>query len=355
VYTSQTGTTARDIAAGAVGTQYFTTFFPYGNTGNNGTLPMVQISTQRVNMPANEVVQSLVEIGNTVIIGGKSNLLYPWNQIDATPSDFIALPEADVKTMINVNNMAYAFAGNKGNIYVTNGSVASLALKVPDYCAGVPSTPSTYIEPVFTWGDADYVRGRVYFSILDQTATKAGNCGGIWSFIPSQNVDPSQEVGMALRLENQQSYGDYDGYATIILSNQIQTATSPQYWAAWQDGITNPNYGIDYTGTVPVTTYVIETDLIPTGSLLSQDTFTQLEYKLSTNAISGDTVQLYYRLNSTAAWTSCGTAEIESAAPLSGYYPIAFQKTQWLQFRAVCTTGGTTASSFTRLAQIRLR
>ncbi len=357
VHSGLTTGSAIDIAAGEVGTQYFTTFFPYGSVGNGSSTPTVQISTQRVNMPANEVVQSLVEVGNTIIIGGKSSILYPWNQIDATPSDFIALPEADVKTMVNVNNMAYVFAGNKGNIYVTNGSVASLALKVPDYCAGVPGTPLTYIEPVFTWGDADYLRGRVYFSILDQTATKAGNCGGIWSFIPSQNVDPSQEVGMALRLENQQSYGDYDGYATIILPNQVQTVTSPQYWAAWQDSYSTGTsaFGIDYTGTVPVTTYVVETDLIPTGTLLAKNTFTQLEYKLSTPLASGDSVQLFWRINATDAWTSAGTTETETANPISGYYSMAFQKTQWVQFRAVSTTSGTTASSFVRLSQIRLR
>jgi hypothetical protein len=226
----------------------------------------------------------MVEVGNTVIIGGKTTTLYPWNQIDATPSDFIELPEADVKTMINVNNMAYVFAGNKGNVYITNNAVASLALKVPDYCAGVPGTPLTYIEPQFTWGDADYVRGRVYFSILDQTATKAGNCGGIWSFVPPQNIDPSQEIGMALRLENQQSYGDYDGYATIILPNQEQTVTSPQYWTAWQDSYSTgtSSFGIDGTGTTPVTQYVVETDLLPSGTMLEKGTFQQLEYKLTT-------------------------------------------------------------------------
>lgn len=357
VHSTKTTTNKIDISAGAAGNQYFITFWPFGNTGANGTTPTLQLSTQRLNLPANDTAQCMVEIGNTVLIGAVSNNIYPWNQIDATPSDFIALPENDVKVMVNVNNMAYIFAGNKGNIYVSNGSVASLALKVPDYCAGVPGTPLTYIEPVFYWGDAAFLRGRVYFSILDQTATKAGNCGGIWSFIPSQNIDPSQEVGLSLRLENQQSYGDYDGVATIIIPNQIQTVTSPQYWAAWQDSYSTGTsaFGIDYTGTVPVTTYVVETDLIPTGTLLAKNTFTQLEYKLSTPLASGDSVQLFWRINATDAWTSAGTAEVETANPISGFYQMAFQKTQWVQFRAVSTTSGTTASSFVRLSQIRLR
>ncbi len=220
VFNALTTGSAIDMTTGAVGNQFFTTFWPFGSlSGVDGSTPTVQASTQRVNLPANEVAQCMVEIGNVVLIGGITNIVYPWNQVDATPSDFISLPESNVKTMVNANNMAYIFAGNKGNVYISNGSVASLALKVPDYCAGVPGTPLTYIEPYFIWGDAMYVRGRVYFSILDQTSTKAGNCGGVWSFIPSQNVDPSQDVGMALRLENQNSYGDYDGMATILITN----------------------------------------------------------------------------------------------------------------------------------------
>lgn len=354
VFSALTGGTAINIATGAAGNQFFTTYFPFGQSGANGSTPTVQISTQRVNLPANETAQCIVEIGNTVLIGGKTNLIYPWNQIDATPSDFIALPESDIKVMVNVNNMAYVFAGNKGNIYVCNGAVASLSLKVPDYCAGVPGTPLSYIEPVFTWGDADFIRGRVYFSILDQTTTKAGNCGGIWSFIPSQNIDPSQEIGMALRLENQQSYGTYNGYANLIIGNQEQNVTSPQYWAAWQDGVTTPNYGIDYTATTPVTQYVVETDLLPSGTLLEKTTFSQVEYKLASPLLSGDSVQLYYRLNATEAWTSCGTVKEESDK-ISGYFTANFQKTQWTQLRAVTTTGGTTASSFVRLTELRLR
>ena len=40
---------------------------------------------------------------------------------------------------------------------------------------------------------------------------------------------------------------------------------------------------------------------------------------------------------------------------ISGYAEVSFQKTQWVQFRAEVTTGGTTASSFGRLKQLMLR
>lgn len=357
VYSAITGGSAINIATGAAGNQFFTTFYPFGPGGANGSTPLVQISTQRVNLPANETAQTMCEIGNTVLIGGKTNIVYPWNQIDATPTDFINLPESDVKVIVNANNTAYIFAGNKGNVYVSNGGVAALALKVPDYCAGIHGTPLTYIEPVFEWGDADYLRGRVYFSILDQTSTKAGNCGGIWSFVPVQNMDPSQDIGVALRLENQQSYGDYDGVANLIIPNLEQNVTSPQYWAVWQDSYSTgtSNFGIDYTGTVPVTTYIVETDLLNLGTFLDKQTLEQVEYVLSTPLATGDSVQLYYRENSTDTWATCGTVIEETADKISGYFQPNFEKSQRLQFRVVVTTAGTTASSFVRLMQLRVR
>ena len=358
VYAAITGGSALNVATGATGTQYYNTFYPIGtDAGSNGTHPTVQFTQQRVDLPFTEEAQCLVEIGNTILIGCASNIVYPWNQVDATPSDLISLPEKNVAAMINVNNMVYIFAGNKGNIYITNGSVASLILSVPDYCAGIPGTPSTYIEPYFTWGDAMYLRGRVYFSILDQTATKAGNCGGVWSFVPTQNLYQGQDIGQALRLENQNSYGTYNGMATVLIPSEVQTAIAPQYWAGWQSSYTigTSTFGIDFTSTNPVTLAVIETDLLATGTFLSKRSFAQLEYKMTTPTKTGDLVKFYVRLNGTDAWTYLGAPVDEHAVNLSGYTPVTFQKTQWIQLRIELTSDGTTNSSFNRLKQIMIR
>lgn len=358
-FTSIGATTgALDLSTGASGNQYFNTFYPIGaSAGATGTHPLVQITTQRVNLPYFERAQCMVELGNTVLIGCITNAVYPWNQVDATPSDVIELPEANVKTMINVNNMGYIFAGNKGNVYVTNNSVASLALKVPDYIAGVPGTSSTYIEPYFTWGDSMYLRGRVYFSILDQTSSKAGNAGGVWSFVPAQNFSMDNDSGTALRLENQNSYGNYSGMATLLIAMQNQLAIAPQYWATWQTSYSagTSSFGIDFTNSVPTATGIIETDLLATGTFLDKRTFQQVEYKLSTPLASGDSVQIYYRLNSTDAWASCGGVILETSNPLSGYFNTNFQKTQWLQLRAVLTSNNLSTTSFVRVTEFRIR
>lgn len=358
VYLAQSGGSAISIAT--AGTSYFNTFYPLGNQNNTaGTdVPLFQFTPQRLNLPTFETAQCMVEIGNVVLIGGKTNTVYPWNQVSALPTDLISLPEADVKVMINANNAAFIFAGNKGNVYITNGTAASLVLKVPDYCAGIAGTPLTYIEPRFSWGDAVYLRGRVYFSILDQTSTKSGNCGGVWSFVPSQNFSYGQDTGLQLRLENQNSYGSYNGMATLLIAAENQNAIAPQYWASWQNSYDEPTstqFGIDQTDDIPVTTYIIESDLMPTGTFLDKKTFQQTEFKFTTPLASGDSIALYWRVNSTSAWTAFDNQENETADLISGVYKQNFQAGQWLQLRAVCTTNATTTSSFNRFKELRVR
>ncbi len=349
VYDAQTGGAAKDVSAGVVGKQYFNTFYPVSNAGQT----MITFTAQRVNLPFNETVQCMTELGNAIIIGGKRNVLYPWDQVGPLPGDLIYLPESNTKHLLTVNNVAYVFTGNKGNIYITNGSSVSPVIKVPDYTAGIAGTPASYIEPYFVWGGFMYCRGRVYFSVLDQTATKTGNCGGIWSFVPNQNFFSEQDVGMSLRIENQNSYGTYNGYATVLLENQTQSSIGPQYWSGWTSAISAATNGIDYSDTTSVTTYTIESDLIPTGTMLKKKSFAQLEYKMSTPLVTGESVAAYYRLNSTDAWTTCGSPNTETSN-VSGYFTVPFQNTQWVQLQVIVTTAGDATSSFGRLKDVRL-
>lgn len=355
VYEEESGGSSLQVTT--VGTSYFNTFYPLGDQEQtDGTnIPLFLFTPQRLNLPVFERIQAMVEVGNILLLGCNSSTLYPWNQVDALPSDIVALPESDVKSMLNVNNMAYVFAGNKGNFYISNGSSASLVYNVSDYCAGVPASASTYIEPVFTWGDSAYIRGRVYFSILDQTSTKAGNCGGVWSFYPTQNMAYGQDTGIALRLENQNSYADYDGVATLIISNEQQNVTSPQYWTAWQDSysVATSAFGIDQTQSYPTSPAIIETDLIPIGTFISKTTFQHFEFKLTTPLATGDSIALYTRTNSTEAWNLLTDPSTETPI-ISGEYSTNFENAQWLQLRVILTPTGDATTSFCRFKELRL-
>lgn len=347
---STVGGSAISLSGGS-GNQYFNTYKPSHSSGNTTYI----FSPQALTLPFTAVAQSLCEIGTEIVVGTQGNNLYFWDEIAPLPNNFIPLPENNSKYMINVNNMAYIFAGSKGNIYITNGSTASAAISVPDYCAGVPGTPSSYIEPYFTWGGAAYIRGRVYFSIQDQTTTKAGNCGGVWSFVPTQNLFAGQDVGLALRLEAQNSYANYNGFAIVLLNSQNQNANGPQYWTGWISSVSSPTYGIDFSSTLPfVGGSIIETDGVAIGTLLDKTSLDQIEYKLATPLAAGESVGMKYRLNLTDVWTSLIQTQIETTNPLSGIFTPNFQNAQWLQLQAtlISTTSNPT---FVRFTEIRVR
>lgn len=304
-------------------------------------------------LPTFETAQCLAELGTNLMVGGATNNVYPWDRSSttattSTTSSFfypLLLPESNTTQMVTVNNMLFIFAGSKGNVYITNGSSAQLALTVPDYVTGQN-------EPVFTWGATMYLRGRVWFSV------QAPNSGGIWSFTPTLNqISIGQDVGVQLHLENQNSNGTYSGLATVLIPNVSQALNGPQYWSGTFDG--SSTYEIDNSGTGPATSPgLIETDAIPTGTMLGKRTFKQVEYKLSTALVAGESVQLYYRqdlgFNSNGAWTSLGTVVTDATVPLSGYFVANFENTQWLQIRA--TLIGTDSSpTFNRLTEIRVR
>lgn len=338
-----------DIQTGAYGDQYFSTFYPFGSGGAE----TYTFSPERLNLPYFENATCMAELGNTVLVGGIGSVIYPWDQVQALPSDLIYLPENYTYNLLTVENVTYAFVGNKGNIYVTSGASASAVISVPDYCAGIPGNPSSYYEPYFIWGGTMYLRSRLYFSIQDQTSAKTGNCGGIWSFIPTQSTFINQDVGASLRLENKSSYGTYNGMCPVLLPNFNQQAIAPQYYSGWYSSISSPSFGIDTTGTTTGITSLIETDLVPTGTMLSKKTFKQIEYKVSSPLQSGETITLMYRQNSTDAYSSTNALVSDNA--LSGYFPVNFEAGQWVQLQATLTPLATSSSSFCRLIELRLR
>lgn len=358
VFSTLTGGSAINMSSGAVGAQYYNTFWVIGtHAGAYGDTATMVFSPERLALPIFEISKCLCEVSNTLLIGARGSVVYPWNQVDATPGGLINLPEGDVQQLLVVNQMSYIFAGYKGNVYITDGSVASLVIKVPDYCAGVPGTPSSYIEPKFVWGGTMYLRGRVYFSVLDQTSTKAGNCGGIWSFVPTQNLYIGQDTGIAVRQENRSSYATYNGVSTVLIPAVDQTGgLGPQFWSCWQDGISNPNYGFDKTATTPIGPIIIETDALPVGTVLNKYTAKQIEYKLATALISGETVAVNWRKNLTNSWTSSGNVITpDGATSLSGYFTANFQGAQWVQLQFIITPISSSSSSFTRFTEARIR
>jgi hypothetical protein len=291
--------------------------------------------------------------GLSLAIGTVGNNVYFWTPGQSAPYSVLSLPETNTHRLLNVDNTIYIFAGIKGNIYIANGSQLAGAMSIPDYIADQYGTNQ---NPWFVWGDSIFLRGRVFFSIQDQNSINpTGNCGGIWSFTPTQNLFLGQDQGVQLHLEHQNSYGTYNGKCDVLLAPMNQNANGAQYWAGWSSAYTSPTFGIDFSGTVPYNTskYAqIDTDLIPVGAYLAKYTPSNIEYKLSRPLASGESIQILYRGDLTSTFTSVGTDT--TASNLSFPFTSDMQNLQWLQFR-IKLTSTATSPSFLPITNLRIR
>jgi hypothetical protein len=288
-------------------------------------------------LPSSDIAQCLAILGVNLLTGGINNVIYPWDRVSTNFVSPILLSENNIQRMITVNTTTYIFVGQRGRIYLTNGSNANFYKKVPDHLSGNPN-------PYFTWGDATFSRNQLYFGVQasNNDGTANNNYGGLWSIDLGSN---------AIRLTNKMSYGTYSGNVTALISLG-GTPTSDGYgllmgWFTTTGGI-DKGSSSPYTGSQAY----IDSDLIPVGQYLSKTTFSNIEWKLATPLVTGESVTLSYRTNVTAGYTQIGTTN--TAGLLSDFYTINFDQVQWVQIRAQLTSTATTPS-FVRLMEIRLR
>lgn len=310
----------------------------------------------------------------SIIVGGYLNYLYTFptlaQQTTPDPLSITFMPEAYTQELVPVTNYMLVFCGHKGNIYLYSGNTVVPILTIPDYVAGAENFVQ---DPYYVWGGAMYLRGRVFFSIQDQNSNHTGNCGGVWSFVPSISYFANQDVGRALRFEGGSSLWStegYNGYAPILFSgldNDAQSADGPQYIAAWSQGPNDNMHSvnsIDFSGTTPITgtnQMRIETEAIPIGTFLNPKTWSQFEIKLSAALATGESLAVNYRTDLNEAWKSAGTV-IYSNTPGAGnigklsalVQGLNFQGVQIVQFQ-VTATGTATNPSWVRMRNFYLR
>lgn len=298
-----------------------------------------------LNLPAGDQPTWIAELSTDLLIGGIRNWVYPWDRISTSFRYPLIVAENYTTRIVSTNSNAYIFAGNRGRIYVTNGSNMELYKKFPDYVSGVE-------EPYYTWLDAYYWRDQLYFSLT--ATTNAGSAltttGGLWAISISDDC---------LRHTNKLSYDTYGGSATVIVPNVI--ATSPAGGGLFTAWTHSGSYGVDQGSVNPYSNFEasVETDLVPIGTYLDPTTIQQVEFKLSQPMVSGEGVKLYYRQNMKDSYTlmtdgSSSSGTFGTVGELSGYVPANFQKGNWLQLKAETSSTNTTPT-YTRLKELRIR
>lgn len=331
-----------DITAN--GTGLCCNMIPPTANGDNGSAVM---SINALALPAEETAQSIAELGDTLLIGATTNKLYPWDRLSNSSSAPILVAERNIQKLVTVNATTYIFAGNRGRIYKTNGSQATLYKKIPDSVTGV-------IEPYITWHAFGYNRNQIYFSFSakNNAGIDLTTSGGLWAI----DIDTD-----SIRFVNKLSYDTYAGYASVFIPIQSTSDTGNGFgfFAGWSNGST---YGIDKSSASPYSNYetYIETDFIPVGTLWERRTCEQIEYFLGAPMVSGEGVKIEYRTNLTASWASAGNFQSSTdntstvAGTISDILIPTFENVQWIQLR-VSTKSTASSPSYTRLRTIRIR
>lgn len=314
---------------------------------NSGTYVF---NNNKLQLPVTDISLSLAEVGTgstgsqtTLLIGGQQNAIYPWDKTSVSFGVPIYVADAYIKNMVSANQTAFIFPGNqqgRGRIYITNGSQASLFYKVPDYITGE-------IDPYFVWGDAIFHRGNLVFNF---EATHNNGSGGI-------PVDASRCVwAIDLTTKQFRSISAFPVATTIALANCLLSTSSLSspgfgYIAAWTDGATTPNIG--YSGTTAgIGSTLIYTDMIPVGTFLTKSTPSEIEFKLRSPMISGESLTITPIVDGVTG-TDLTFNPTPTIGSISGYAPATFIGAQWLQFKIVLTGNGVTSGM--RFFQLRVR
>ena len=301
-------------------------------------------------LPVNDIAQCISPLGTNILIGGQGYEAYLWNTTATQISNYIPLAEPFVSKIVTVNVNAYLFIGNRGRIYITQGSQANLWAKIPDHLSGT-------IEPRFQWGGAIGTKEQLYFSFL--TFSNSGNSittmGGLWA------IDLDTQ---APRVTNQLSYGTYAGYASALLGQVYNPVASVNnsgvgLFIGWYDGVST--VGIDIPSTSIYTngqSYIIS-DLIPIGTNLEPQTPQQFEFKISVPLGSGESMAIYVANNLKDMLSQSGSYALAGSVTggtntLSYLWPDPLPPSQWILIKAVLT-GQSSNPTFNRLTEMRIK
>lgn len=292
----------------------------------------------------NDTITDMTDLKSTLVVAGEEKV-YTWDYISPNMSSPSPVGEP-IHRIINLLNNIYILAGQKGNIYISNGYSSQLFYKIPDYISGV-------IDPVFAWGDLMVHRSKLFFQSLVKSNAGANILAGIFSLIvsPTQN-DPSP---LALTIESQNSYGLTPASGALanglLIDNPAATNGIDNYYSAWSNGASTG--GIDYNDTSVWQNWegVIETDIIPLGSILEKRTLSHIMFKLDRPMVSGDAIRISWRPSLSDSYTLMGTT---TTTQLSDYYQSNIHQAQWAQFK-IEFKGASSGSSRIPLQEVRIQ
>lgn len=319
-------------------------------------------------LPTNETASYLVEpsidtdSGGYIYIGTTtSNFIYPWRRFLLSPSSGqtaydapLVMPETGTYKMLNINKIVYILAGQRGNIYYTNGSTIVLFKSLPKYPFGTP-------YPLVSWGGVMSLNNNLCLGVTESTSISASVGGGCWAITLAVGQLLNSVAG-AIRYKGMPSIGLYNADVLIACLNGLT------YFCGSYNGTNGTLDMLDnatptfynYPSTLnanPPGSYA-ETDIIPFGTAINPGNTLFVEGKLDTPLVAGEKFRVSMRSNlnaSASAYTQL--FEQTTAGSLTGYVDsgIPLENLQWIQLKVElqASASASVTPSFCRLRELR--
>lgn len=322
-----------------------------GSTFNPATASTYTFNRTALNLPSYDMAASLAELNNMLLVGGSLNKIYPWDRLSPTFNQPLFTAERFIYRMVTMNTNTFIFTGHpviptgRGNVYITNGSQIDLFKKIPDAFVTIGGTATNLQEPYWRFGDAMFHRNKLWFGAAafgNKSGTVITDTGGVWCIdITTKTISRANSLSAGNTV-----------IASVILPNDIGTTIAGLGYIA--GGSANNTIGsggfMNRSTTTLATAARVITDKVPVGTKLLPTTFEQIEVKLYTALVTGETLALVALTD--AGSTTVGTMTVTDG--LSVVFPATFQTSQWLQMQATLTPTDT-SPTYIRLREIRLR
>lgn len=268
-------------------------------------------------LPLNNRVTCLEQLDSKLYFGTNTSNTYPWDMISAVVNDPIVSPEPYIWSMKRINNILYLSAGQRGNIYYSNGSTIALFKRFPIYLFQNYDSAS-HATGFIKCNKLDAMKGRL---VMAMSGASGNSINGVYSL----NIEDQTLV-----MQNSVPTGTNSQVITLIPDQNNSDGVLVSYQSNTLNGIAFPNSGFAYPDT-----YIskMTSQLYFVGTKHNPQSFTRLEFNLTKPLSTGQGIRISYRKNLTDNFTIIGTFDFATiGAELSWNAPISIEKAQNLQF-----------------------
>lgn len=266
--------------------------------------------------------------------------VYTWDGTSATYNERVQIPDGVVCNVSNFEERVWAFTGYQGNIREWAGLNAPIIRKVPIFSEDASTTPSIELGGMEVMaGAVTNDEGRLLVGYSDSAfgGIDTGNRNGVWEIGRRDNSHPFSVINRYIPSPGQQT-DLVIGFVKVSSWGGVKNI-----FFSWYDGV---NYGVDSVSTSVKGSghFILGRIKAPNSKFL----FKGIKVYMDTlnSGVTGEAVQVQYRLNRTTSWTTLATlteTNQDSIIPVQ-------KRGDYIQFRFNITPS--TGRSCPRITQI---